>query len=231
MLFIGAQFVIWSITGAYMVFFDIDYIHGDSLVVNHQTTINPEKLTYPTQRLFQQYPQAKNLSVGVLISNEVYRFSIAEKTYTLDATTGEQLSPLSEARAIAVAKHHYSGNGDVINTELITKNPPFELSKKHLPAWRINFDNFSSPTLYVSANSGKIVTKRHEYWRLFDWMFRFHVMDYNDGENINNWLLFIIALLALFAALSGLILTYFKVLKPLFIRHSQDNNLKNGKPL
>jgi len=37
MLFLGIQFLIWSISGAYMVIFDIDYIHGDSLVVNHQT--------------------------------------------------------------------------------------------------------------------------------------------------------------------------------------------------
>ena len=36
MLFIGLQFIIWSISGAYMVIFDIDYIHGDSLVVTHQ---------------------------------------------------------------------------------------------------------------------------------------------------------------------------------------------------
>ncbi|MFT6029889.1 MAG: hypothetical protein ACI8O8_001630, partial [Oleiphilaceae bacterium] len=30
MLFLGLQFLIWSISGAYMVIFDIDYIHGDS---------------------------------------------------------------------------------------------------------------------------------------------------------------------------------------------------------
>ena len=228
MLFVGTQFVIWSVTGAYMVFFDIDYIHGDSLIVNHQTTINSEQLTYPTQKLFQQYPQAKNLSVGVLINREVYRFSVAEHAYTVDAATGELLSPLSEPLAIAVAKHLYSGNGDVINAELITENPPFELHAKHLPTWRIDFDNIGSPALYVSANSGEVVTKRHDFWRLFDWMFRFHVMDYNDGENINNWLLLIIALLALLAALSGLVLTYFKVLKTILINRSKSKILNSG---
>ena len=87
MLFIGVQFVIWSVTGAYMVFFDIDYIHGDSLIVNHQTKIKPEKLTYPTQALFQQYPQAENLSVGMLINREVYRFNIDKQKFMVDATT------------------------------------------------------------------------------------------------------------------------------------------------
>jgi len=223
MLFIGVQFVIWSVTGAYMVFFDIDYIHGDSLIINHQTKIQPEKLTYPTQALFQQYPQAENLSVGMLINREVYRFNIDKQKFMVDASNGTLLSPINESSALTVAKHFYADDGEVINAKLITENPPFELSSRHLPAWRINFDNFGSPALYISANSGKVVTKRHKFWRLFDWMFRFHVMDYDDGENVSNWFLFIIALLAQFAVLSGLVLTYFKVIKPAFT-----NNKKRG---
>ena len=231
MLFIGAQFVIWSVTGAYMVFFDIDYIHGDSLIVNHQTTIKPENLTYPTQTLFQQYPTAENLTVGMLINREVYRFNVDKQLFMLDAANGELLSPLAQSSALALAKHFYSGDGEVINAELITSNPPFELSARHLPTWRVNFDNFGSPALYISANSGKIVTKRHEFWRLFDWMFRFHVMDYDDGENVGNWFLFLIASLALFAALSGLILTYFKVIKPAIDKRQRKNRDKKSKPI
>jgi hypothetical protein len=215
MLFIGVQFVIWSVTGAYMVFFDIDYIHGDSLIINHQTKIKPENLTYPTQTLFQRYPQAENLSVGLLLNREVYRFSVAEKQMMVDASNGKLLSPLAQDQALAVAKFYYSGDGKVIDSELITTNPPFELSTRHLPAWRINFDNFGAPALYISASSGEVVTKRHEFWRLFDWMFRLHIMDYGDDADASNWLLFIVALLAVFAAFSGLVLTYFKVIKPI----------------
>ncbi|WP_412842152.1 PepSY domain-containing protein [Cognaticolwellia aestuarii] len=214
-LLIGAQFIIWSITGAYMVFFDIDYIHGDSLIINHQNKIQPEHLTYSSKALFRQYPQAENLSVGLLIDREVYRFNVNSQKYIVDATNGDLLSPLNKNKALALAKHAYSGRGELISAELITADPPFELSARHLPAWRINFDDFGSPALYISANSGKIVTKRHEFWRLFDWMFRLHVMDYDDGENVSNWLLFIFALLAIFATCSGLVLSYYKAIKPI----------------
>jgi len=115
MLFIGVQFVIWSVTGAYMVFFDIDYIHGDSLIINHQTKIQPEKLTYPTQVLFQQYPQAENLSVGMLINREVYRFNIDKQKIMVDASNGTLLSPINESSALTVAKHFYADDGEVIN--------------------------------------------------------------------------------------------------------------------
>jgi uncharacterized iron-regulated membrane protein len=214
-LLIGAQFIIWSITGAYMVFFDIDYIHGDSLVINHQHKIQPAHLTYSSKALFKQYPQAEHLSVGILINREVYRFNVENRQFIVDATNGNLLSPLNESKALALAKHAYSGGGEVISAELITADPPFELSARHLPAWRINFDDFGSPALYISANSGKIVTKRHEFWRLFDWMFRLHVMDYDDGANVSNWLLFIFALLAIFATCSGLVLSYYKAIKPI----------------
>jgi uncharacterized iron-regulated membrane protein len=215
MLFIGAQFVIWSVTGTYMVFFDIDYIHGDSLVVTHQSKINPENLTYPSQTLFQQYPRAKNLSVGVLIDREVYRFNRAKQQYIIDARSGELLSPLTKKTATAIAKHFYTGDGGVINAELISSNPPFGLRERHLPVWQVNFDHFSSPTLYISANNGKAVGKRHQFWYIFDWMFRLHIMDYGDDQDPSNWLLFFIASLAFFAVLSGLVLTYFKVIKPM----------------
>jgi hypothetical protein len=157
----------------------------------------------------------------MFVDKEVYRFSIkgesGEKSntqYLLDASNGQQLSPLTKATAIKVAKHYYTGDGEVQEVELITENPPFELSRRRLPAWRVNFDNFGSPSLYISAQSGQLVTKRHEFWRLFDWMFRFHIMDYGEDEDAGNLLLFWIVLFGILACLTGLILTYFRVFKP-----------------
>lgn len=214
MLFIGVQFVIWSVTGAYMVFFNIDYIHGDSLVKNHQTKIVPANIQYSLKELLKQYPDAKRISVGKFIDKEVYRFLVEEKKHLLDARTGALLTPLNKTTALNVAKHYYTGDGVVVEVELITENPPFELGRWTLPAWRVNFDDFGSPSLYISAQSGLLVTKRHELWRIFDWMFRFHVMDYSEEENVKNLLLFWVTLFGILACLAGLVLTYFRVFKP-----------------
>ncbi|WOH36333.1 PepSY domain-containing protein [Thalassotalea fonticola] len=213
MLFCGVQFVIWSISGAYMVFFDIDYIHGDSLVVNHQDKINVKNIHLSLAELQQQYPDAANVSVGRFIDTEVYYFTSHDESHMVNANNGDLLSPLDKATAVRAAKYYYSGDGEVHEVELFTENPPFELSRRALPAWRINFDDFGAPSIYVSAQTGKLVGKRHEFWRLFDWMFRFHVMDYDDGENIENLLLFCFALFGIAAAIFGLILTYFRVFK------------------
>jgi hypothetical protein len=212
MLFLGIQFVIWTISGAYMVIFDIDYIHGDSLVVNHQEKIKLKNINYSLKQLVQDFPSAKNIEVGLFINQEVYRFNSADKKYLVDASSGKQLSPLTRNMAVVAAKHAYSGSGKVAEVELITKNPPFELSRRALPAWRVNFTDFGSPSLYISAQTGLLMTKRHEFWRTFDLMFSLHVMDYED-EAADNQLLFWFTLFSLIASAFGVVLTYFRVFK------------------
>jgi Cu(I)/Ag(I) efflux system membrane protein CusA/SilA len=213
MLFIGVQFVIWSITGAYMVFFDIDYIHGDSLVVNHQTKIDPENIKYSLTDLYAAYPAAENISLTKFIEQDVYRFKQADKKYLLSAINGKELPSLDEASALKAAKHYYAGDGEVLSLTLINENPPFGVSRLALPAWQINFDNLGSPSIYVSAQTGLLVGKRHEFWYLFDWMFRFHIMDYGEDEDVANQLLFWFAGFGIIACISGLSLTYFRVFK------------------
>jgi hypothetical protein len=212
MLFLGLQFLIWSISGAYMVIFDIDYIHGDSLVVNHQTKLDADTITYPFSKLRQQYPNAESIEVEVFIDQAVYRFKQGNNKYLVDAQTGQQLSPLNEVSAIRAAQHYYSGKGGVAKVEIIQENPPFELSRRALPAWRVNFDDFGNPSIYVSAQTGKLVSKRHEFWRIFDLMFSLHVMDYED-EDPSNQLLFWFTLFSILASIFGGVLSYFVIFK------------------
>jgi uncharacterized iron-regulated membrane protein len=231
MLFIGIQFVIWSVTGAYMVFFDIDYIHGDSLVVNHQDKINSHDIQYPLSALFRDYPNAENIRLSTFLQQTVYRFVVNTENvpaqFLLDARSGELLSPIPESKAIEAA-YYYSTLGKVKSVVLITDNPPFELSPRALPAWRINFDDFGAPSIYVSQSTGELVGKRHTFWRLFDWMFRFHIMDYGDAEDVGNWLLFVVAFFAILGCLLGLVMTWFLIVKPFKNKAVSNKNKPRG---
>ncbi|RDV29130.1 AcrB/AcrD/AcrF family protein [Alteromonas aestuariivivens] len=213
MAFIGLQFVIWSVTGTYMVFFDIDYIHGDTLVHTPQDKIDPNTIHYSQAELFADHRGAHDVSLGTLAGQAVYRFRAGEQRVMVSAHNGKVLSPLDEATAVELAKAYYTGDGEVEQAELITENPPFELSPRALPAWRVDFDNFAAPTIYIQAQTGELAGKRHTFWRLFDWMFRFHVMDYSSGEEIDNRLLFWLTLLGIGGGVSGLLLTYFRVFR------------------
>ena len=215
MLFIGLQFIVWSISGLYMVVFDIDYIHGDSLVASKQTFLQSEKINYPIAKLYSDYPKAQALELFTLLDESVYRFKEGNNKYLLSASTGKSLNPINETYAVKIAKKLYKDtNVKVKQVSLITADPPFELSARHLPVWRVDFDDFASPSFYISEQTGELVTKRHTYWRIFDWMFSFHVMDYVE-EDASNKLLLATIILALIASIFGMVLTYFRVVKPM----------------
>lgn len=134
MAFIGIQFVIWSVSGAYMVYLNIDYIHGDTLVNNAQDKIDPTLIDYPLQSLMQSYPQAKQVSIERYLDKVVYRFTLDNKKRVVDAQSGTELAPLNQAQAEKAATYYYSGSGAIKSTELISENAPFELNPAVMPA-------------------------------------------------------------------------------------------------
>jgi hypothetical protein len=55
----------------------------------------------------------------------------------------------------------------------------------------------------LSPATGELVSRRHELWRIFDFVWMLHIMDYETRDNVNNWLLRPFTWGALLMALSG----------------------------
>jgi hypothetical protein len=218
MVFVGFQFLIWSITGVYMVSMDIHFIHGETLQRTEKSKVELNTISYSITELITTFPSADKITLVNRLERPIYQFRVSipiKKWLVVDAKTGELLPDINQTQAVNIAKNSYSQLDKVSNVRLISdKNElPSELSSRHLPVWQVTFEHYSSPTFYISQQSGSIVTKRHDFWRVFDWMWRFHIMDYDDGKNVANWFLLLVALLGSLAAVSGAILTYFRVIK------------------
>ncbi|WP_407080250.1 efflux RND transporter permease subunit [Alteromonas aquimaris] len=211
MAFIGIQFVLWAVSGAYMVIMDIDYIHGDTLTYHQPKNLDTSMVAYTINDVKTAFPRAQTIRLGYMGNQLVWRFTAEHQKVAISAIDGTVVSPLSQSEAVRLARDAYTGEGNVKNTTLITENAPAELSPRHLPVWQVEFDNFASPTLYISQGYGEVVTRRHTFWRGFDWMWRLHIMDYDDGENIGNGFLTVIAMLGIFAFIAGTILLVYRV--------------------
>ncbi|PCI63283.1 MAG: hypothetical protein COB35_01435 [Gammaproteobacteria bacterium] len=212
MLFIGTQMLIWAATGTYMVVMDIDYIHGDSLVIKQHTAISSSQVQFSLADLQRQFPKAERISLKMLQGQLVYQFRAGKSWRLIDANRGTLLAAINKQQAQVIAKRLYSDQSEITNTLLLTE-PNGEISPRILPAWQINFADFGSPRLYISAQTGELVTKRHSFWVMFDWLFRFHIMDYGEEEDAGNRLLLFIALTSLLACITGVILTYVSFIK------------------
>jgi ferredoxin len=61
-------------------------------------------------------------------------------------------------------------------------------------------------SLYISAADGQVLERRNNHWRVSDFFWMLHIMDYAGRSNFNNALVITVALIAIWLGLSGLML-------------------------
>jgi uncharacterized iron-regulated membrane protein len=210
-LFVGLQIVLWTISGFYMVVVDLDFIHGDSLVRNLQVPLPAQSKRVPFVDVARTYPDVTQVSLRALpeFSSPVYEVTTQGRKVLLDAATGRQLSPLTEDTIRSLAKAYYAGQGQLAAVTLLEGKPPLEIQSRRLPLWRADFADWLETSLYVHPDTGVLVTRRHRLWRWFDFLWMFHIMDYDQRTDMNNGLLRVSTVLAGITVASGVWLLYF----------------------
>lgn len=211
-LFVGLQLLIWLGTGVYMVVVDIDFIHGDPLVRNMQTAITPPaKSQLSLATLKSRYPGATRIGLRAVMGETLYTVETPDRRFLLDPRSGQVISPLGENTAKEIANYHFNGDAAVIRSLLITANPPMEIQSRRLPLWRIDFDDRFSTSFYIDPYTGALVTRRHQYWRVFDVMWMLHIMDYRERADAHSPLLITAELAAMVLTITGLWLLYYRL--------------------
>ena len=84
--------------------------------------------------------------------------------------------------------------------------PDSEIRGRDLPVWKVSFEEPESLNLYLDPWTGEILARRTARWRIFDFFWMLHIMDFETREDFNHLLLQIAAVLGLVIALSGVIL-------------------------
>ena len=209
-LFVGLQVLIWLATGLYMVVVDIDFIHGDPLVKNmQQAVLVPDHPLHGIASLRAQYQDATEISLRPVMGKTFYTVTTVDHRYLVDPETGEVKSPLDEKTTRAIAKYHYAGEAQVSNASLISSNPPSEIKTRRLPLWRIDFDDRFATSFYIDPYNGSLATRRHQYWRIFDFLWALHIMDYEDRSDAHNRLLITAQITGLTFGITGLWLLFY----------------------
>lgn len=132
----------------------------------------------------------------------VYVLATEAGEKAVDAAGGGPVAPPSESEIRSIAKSTYTGDEAIASAALITQIPG-EIRGRKPPLWRVEFDQWNKPTLYLSPVTGELVTRRHELWRVFDFVWMMHIMDYGTRDNVNNWLLRVFTWGAVLMVLSG----------------------------
>ena len=98
----------------------------------------------------------------------------------------------------------------LILTEISQEAPGSEYRGRDLPLYKIESSDETSKNInvYVDPYSAKIVAIRSNQWRIWDFMWGIHIMDWNERDNIGNIFLKVFSILALLSALSGIYLFF-----------------------
>ena len=64
--------------------------------------------------------------------------------------------------------------------------------------------------IFVAAETGKITAVRNGTWRLYDFFWSLHIMDWKNHENFNSWWLLTFAIGGLALGVAGTILLFMR---------------------
>ncbi len=135
-------------------------------------------------------------------------YEIEDKSkYYYSGITGDHLELLSQEQIEQLAKKYYTGDEAIITSEFI-KQIPLEASKLKAPVWQLTFNDFVNTTFYIHPYNGQLLTIRSDIWRLFDFVWMLHIMDYDTRDDFNNPLLISFAASALIFTITGIILLF-----------------------
>ena len=220
-LVLGIQFLLWTTGGLYFSWSNMDEIHGDhhrhpAPALTTNMLVSP---TVVTEQLRGKHPElvVSSLQLIDLLGQAVYQVVYQEKAGNESpkrvqlalATTGQWRTPLCESEAVALDKSRFSGIAAVEKVTYITStNAHHEYRESPLPAYAIYFNHPSQTTVYVAAELGTVGKFRNEKWRVFDFLWMLHTMDYSTRDNFSNLLLRAFSVLGLVTILSGFTLFY-----------------------
>ena len=221
-LFIGIQFVLWTIGGLYFSWIALEDVHGDHLLKPQPRMTAAAVAATPAAvlssvALKEPVDSLVSLDLASVAGRATYRISYVTtkdgrsetRKVLADGATGELRGPVTRDEAIAIAKAGYSGSAPVTAVEMLT---PGDVGRHHeyreqpLPAWAVTFGDSEGATLYIPAELGQVHRVRNNRWRIFDFLWMLHTMDYEGRDNFNNMILRAFSVLGLITVSSGLLL-------------------------
>jgi len=191
-LIAAIQLLIWTGSGLFFSIVPIDDVRGTHLLqappalrLEHVRLISPSELVAQHQELVKR----------------------EDELLVFHAETAAKLAPLSETEAHSIATN--SSPLPVQSLSWVTSvDRGSEYRDGELPAWKVELKGVDEANLWIGANSGKVSAIRTNTWRLYDFLWGLHIMDYVDRDNFNSWLLRAFALLGVMTIASGLLLFF-----------------------
>lgn len=189
-----------------MSFLAIDKVHGDHLVDHRTFVAIPKSVALADINIVLRAAgdDAEGATVRMLLGRPIFELSTKGGIKLFDGRTGAAVPFVTAAQATTIAGKAWTGAGHPAST---TERIAAESTEYRgaLPAWRVAFADADSTRVFVTE-TGRIAAVRTGTWRLYDFFWGLHIMDWSNHENFNSWWLLAFALGGLAMGLAGTVL-------------------------
>ena len=203
-LLIGVQVFLWLLSGLVIALIDPIKVSGQKWaprVTVESQTIDSTQLMDLAQFSAERLENALGIDLMMRHGKAAYLVTRANGESLLNATDGSPIV-IDKTDAENLAKQDFKGDGEVVSIEH-GMAPDRETRQRQGAFWRVKFSDRANTTIYVSTSTGAILERRNAYWRVRDFFWMLHIMDYPGRENFNNPLIITVALIAIWLGLSG----------------------------
>ena len=211
-LFTSIQLLLWTVSGLFFTVPDITDVRGEQYRNNKNNLeiyseigdlVSIQSIVADGNNLSEK---DFNITLRKRAQSWVYQVQSGNrKTQIYNAFTGDLLNSISEKEAIWIVRNKTSMNP--LEAELINEaKTGSEYRGRDLPLYRIKVEEPKSGVVYVDPVTGDIMAIRTTLWRVWDFLWSLHIMDYRERDDFSHWLIRIFAALSVMTVISGIVL-------------------------
>jgi Na+-transporting NADH:ubiquinone oxidoreductase subunit F len=207
-LIVGLQVILWTVSGLVFAWLDHHQVSGEHSVREAQSTMLTDANSFvePASWLGElKSNEILEIRLAPVLDTWVWRVETTQGVVLRDAANGD-IWKLTDASVRHLAQQHYAGTGRLAS---VAFHPNSTMETRDSGAtWEARFDDDRGTTLYFAADDGRLVQTRNDNWRLFDFFWMLHTMDYQGRDNFNNPIVITLGFAALWLTVSGFLLLF-----------------------
>jgi len=195
--------LLWTISGIYFAFNKIENVRGEQYRAQTSSDYNFNKIEF-------EIPNAESVNVKKRLGKTIIAASTKNGMRYFNEEGGA-LQKISFDEAKQLVSKQTSLKPMAVE-EIYTSEKGSEYRGRELPIYKVVTRNANDNEInaYLNIFTGEVVAIRSAQWRIWDLMWGFHIMDWQERDNIDNLLLKIFSILALVSSISGILL-FFKI--------------------
>ena len=201
--FISIQLLLWTISGIYFAFNKIENVRGEQYRAQTSSDYNFNKIEF-------EIPNAESVNLKKRLGKTIIAASTKNGMRYFNEEGGA-LQKISFDEAKQLVSKQTSLKPMAVE-EIYTSEKGSEYRGRELPIYKVVTRNANDNEInaYLNIFTGEVVAIRSAQWRIWDLMWGFHIMDWQERDNIDNLFLKIFSILALVSSISGILL-FFKI--------------------